>query len=403
VVNGVEFDTASATILLDGRPGAAGDLQFGQVVTVRGTLDPGGLTGSAETVTVDNNVIGPITSIDLATNRLIVLGQSVSVGDITQFGVTPLRALVIDNIVTVSGFTEADGVLRATRVDKTQDTFTPGTELKVEGTITNLNDAQQTFSLHMLQVNFAAAELLNLPGNRLRNGQVVEVKSTQNVEGGVLLADRVVGKGFGLQGAPGEAVELEGLITRVTAADAFEVNGQPVRLTPDTMFGRGTVDDIAVNARVEVEGVFDAAGMVIAQDIEFGAGVERQGVITRVTAADTFEINGQPVRLTPDTVFEGGTADDIAVGVRITVEGSFDAEGVLVATDIDFLVEIAGRISRITAADTFEINGRLARLTPDTMFEGGTAADITVGVLIEVKGRVDAAEVLVATEVEFLQ
>src|SRR5262245_12755267 len=68
VVNGVECHTASATIPLRGQRPAGGDLRCGQVVTVRGTLDPGGLLGIAETVVVDNNAIGPIDGIDLATS-----------------------------------------------------------------------------------------------------------------------------------------------------------------------------------------------------------------------------------------------------------------------------------------------------------------------------------------------
>jgi hypothetical protein len=102
-------------------------------------------------------------------------------------------------------------------------------------------------------------------------------------------------------------------------------------------------------------------------------------------------------------VFEGGTAADIAVNVRVEVEGFFDAAGALVATEIDFLVELEGIITRVTAADAFEVDGQPVRLTPATVFEGGTAADIAVNVRVEVEGFFDAAGVLVATEIGFLQ
>jgi hypothetical protein len=42
------------------------------------------------------------------------------------------------------------------------------------------------------------------------------------------------------------------------------------------------------------------------------------------------------VRLTPDTVFVGGTATDIAIGVLVEIEGFIDEEGVLVAIEVDF-------------------------------------------------------------------
>jgi hypothetical protein len=401
VVNGITFDTAGAIIIIDGQPGSAADLRLGQVATVRGTREPGGTVGTAETVIVDHNARGPIDSLDPATKRLVVLGQSVRVDSTTHFGDTPLSALVVGNIVEVNGFADADGVLRATRVEKTQEAFTPGTELELDGTITELDTEQQTFTLQMLRVDFSAAQLLNLRGP-LRNGQAVQVKSTHNVVDGVLLADSVEVKDPDLQGNPGQAVERQGIITRVTATDTFEVNGQPVRLTSNTVFERGTAADIMVNVRVEVEGFFDAAGIIIAEEVEFGAGIERQGIITRVTAADTFEVNGQPVRLTPDTVFEGGTAADITVNMRVEVEGFFDAAGVLVALEVDLRAKFEGVITRVTTADTFEVNGQLVRFTPDTVFDGGTADDIRVNVRVEGAGLFAADGVLVATEIEFL-
>jgi cytoskeletal protein CcmA (bactofilin family) len=403
VVNGIAFDTTDAAITLNGQRGSAADLQLGHIVTVRGTLDPSGIVGTADTVAAATQARGAIASIDPATNRLVVLGQIVRVHDTTQFGATPLNALSVGNIVELSGFADADGVLRATRVDKTQDTFTPGTELKREGLITDLDAANQTFMLNTLRVDFAAAQLLNLPDEQLRAGQMVEVKSTQNLVADVLFADSVEVKAVGIRGNPGEAIEFQGIITQVLAADTFEVNGQVVRFTPTTVFAGGTATDIAVNMRVEIEGFFDAAGTVVAEEVELDAEVERQGFITRVIAADTFEVNGQVVRLTPTTMFEGGTAADIAVDVFVKIEGSLDATGVLVATEISFFVEIRGLITRVISADTFEIDGQVVRLTPATVFEEGTAADIAVNVPVEVEGLFDATGVLVAAEIEFLQ
>ena len=202
-------------------------------------------------------------------NSLVVLGQLVQADATTQFGATLFGDLVVGNIVEVSGFADAEGGVRATRIDKTQDAFMPGIQLKVEGTITNLDEEQQTFMLNTLRVDFSTAQLLNPPGGQLRNGQVVEVKSLPNVVDVVLFADSVEVKAVGVQGDPGEAVELQGIITRVISADTFEVNGQPVRITPDTVFEGGAADDIAVGVPVEVEGFFDEDNVFVAIEIEF--------------------------------------------------------------------------------------------------------------------------------------
>ena len=402
VVNGITFDTTDAIITLNGRRGTAADLQLGQVVTVRGKLAPSGVMGTAETVTFERNAQGPIARLDTATNSLVVLEQIVRVDATTQFGTIPLNALVVGNIVELSGFVEADGVLRATRVEKTQEAFRPGTVLTIEGPISNLDAENQTFMLNRLQVDFSAARLINLPEDQLRNGQVVEVRSVRNIVQGVLVANRVEVQAVGIQGDPGEAVELQGIITRVRSETIFEANGQRIRVTPNTVFERGTVDNIAVDARVEVEGVFNKAGTIVAEEVEFGAGIELEGTITRVLSASTFEVNGQRVQIIPGTVFEGGTADDIAVDVHVEVEGSFDEKGVLVAAEIDFFSDLEGIITRVLSADLFEVDGQLVRLTPLTVFERGTAANIAVGVGVEVAGFLDAEGTFVAAEIDFL-
>jgi hypothetical protein len=404
VVNGITFDTTDAIITLNSRRGAAVDLQLGQVVTVRGKLAPSAVMGTAETVTFERNAQGPIARVDATTNSLVVLEQIVRVDDTTQFGTTPLSALIVGNIVELSGFVEADGVLRATRVEKTQNAFRPGTVLTIEGTISNLDAENQTFMLNRLQVDFSAARLINLPEDRLRNGQVVAVRSLRNIVNGVLFANRVEVQTVGIHGDPGEAVEFQGIITRgLSANNTFEVNGQRVRLTSNTVFERGTADNIAVDVRVEVEGVFNRAGTIVAEEVEFGAGIELEGTITRVRSADTFEVEGQLVRHTDATVFEGGTADDIEVDVHVEVEGSFDEEGALVAAEIDFFSDLEGTITRGLSADnTFEVDGQRVRLTPLTVFERGTAADITVGVSVEVAGFFDEEGTLVAAEIDFL-
>jgi hypothetical protein len=53
------------------------------------------------------------------------------VDDRTQFGDTP-SAIEVGNVLEVSGFADAHGVLRATRIEKTQDAFTPGTEIELD-------------------------------------------------------------------------------------------------------------------------------------------------------------------------------------------------------------------------------------------------------------------------------
>ena len=85
IVNGVRYSTTGATITIDDQPGTESDLRVGQVVRVEGRLDAGGATGTATRISYDDDVEGPIESIDVAAGTLVVLGQTVKVGASTSF------------------------------------------------------------------------------------------------------------------------------------------------------------------------------------------------------------------------------------------------------------------------------------------------------------------------------
>jgi hypothetical protein len=61
-----------------------------------------------------------------------------------------------------------------------------------------------------------------------------------------------------------------------------------------------------------------------------------EGIITQGLIDNTFEVDGQTVRIIGRTEFEGGSEADIMEGVRVEAEGCIDEDGVLVATEVDF-------------------------------------------------------------------
>lgn len=77
-------------------------------------------------------------------------------------------------------------------------------------------------------------------------------------------------------------------------------------------------------SRVEHDGMHDNV-----------AKVEVEGFITSFVSAASFTVGSQPVVTTAATVFEGGLAGQIALGVRLEVEGSISG-GVLTARKVSF-------------------------------------------------------------------
>ncbi len=61
--------------------------------------------------------------------------------------------------------------------------------------------------------------------------------------------------------------------------------------------------------------------------------------MTDVTGLDLegrFAINGQTVQITPETRFEDGSITDILADIRLEVKGTLNADGILLAREIEF-------------------------------------------------------------------
>jgi len=57
-VNDVRYVTGAAVITVNGQPGTSADLLRGQIVTIEGTINSGGVSGTATRIRYDANLIG---------------------------------------------------------------------------------------------------------------------------------------------------------------------------------------------------------------------------------------------------------------------------------------------------------------------------------------------------------
>ena len=84
-VNGVRYDVSAASIRKNGRNVAQAALAVGEVAMVHGHQDLESGQGSANSVEVEDNVVGPIAALDSVANTLTVLGQTINVTASTSF------------------------------------------------------------------------------------------------------------------------------------------------------------------------------------------------------------------------------------------------------------------------------------------------------------------------------
>lgn len=186
-VNGVEYDTSEAVIIVNGVVATEDDLGVGMVVFIQGTVNEDGVTGVAEVVIVDDNLKGPISAITSATDesgsvldarQITVLGIDVVVERTgTVFEDTTFESLSQGDLVEVYGFTESGNNIRATRVELKE--FIPGvTKVELYGEVTSLDTSAETFLLGDYTINFASAEFDDIDPSNFADGILVEVKGT---------------------------------------------------------------------------------------------------------------------------------------------------------------------------------------------------------------------------------
>jgi len=314
VVNGVRYDTTAAVFTINGTAGSQDDLSVGQVVTLSGTIDDNGVDGSADEVNFDDNVKGPVQSIDVTGSQIIVLGQTVLINPETSFddSITPasIEGLSVNDIVEVSGLVDADGRITATRIELKP----AGTEFEVLGIVSTLDTGNFMFSINNLMVDYSSATLDNFPGGQINNDDLVEAKGTSFGANGELLATSVELKTALPNAVDGDHLEIQGFITRFASAQDFDVTGLPVTTTANTVYEGGVEADLGLNIKVEVEGDINANGVLVATkvDIRRAKAVRATANVDSVNAgADSLVVLGITVTVDDLTRLEDKSDADV--------------------------------------------------------------------------------------------
>lgn len=412
-VNGERYDTNDVSVTMDDRPGDLLQLRVGQYVEVKGHTHQywNYAETSADVIRYHNVLEGPITSIDLATDSFVALGQTVNVTLDTVFGddIDPasIEGLAVGDVVEVSGVVPADGVIDATRIDLKPD----GGPFDVSGYITDVSVAAHRFNLNALLVDYSTANMEDFEDADPAVGDLVKVTGSTILADGTLVALHVELRSDDyLAAGPGDILEVEGVIEDFVSATDFRVAGWDVTTTADTTYEHGTAADLADGVLVMVKGVADANGVLVAHKIAFRE-VSTIRIVAQLDAKlpfDHLELLGVDVVVTDTTVFQDMSAlalrefdySDLAVGNWLDLRGYEDPEGsgMVVATHVSRIDPASGvRIRgpfRDPAPPSFDILSVLVRTSDATcfIFEGFTCKD-----------RMTAAEFFAAAEGELVE
>jgi len=342
VVNGTEFDTSEATVIVDGQAFGVGDavvlanLDVGRIVTVIGTKGDAEEEAIAERVFYSDEVSGPVISVtttDPGTMELAVMGQTVVINALTQFKTIDFDTIATNDVVEVSGYYDDMGTIWATFVDKIGE-FTPGLVYEVKGFIQSLSTVQETFLINGLLVDYSDPGVI-MPGVPLDDGLLVEAEGIVDHTGLNMFAQSIsIQDDISEKNA--DEVEVTGFVTAVVSTDEFTVGTQDVIVEAGAEFVDGTQADIALGIKLEAEGTLED-GILYAEEIEFWLPdqIEIEGTLTDLNSQYEFTVEDQVVTTTNDTIWEDGNPDDLEEGINVEIKGRMQGE-VLVADKVSF-------------------------------------------------------------------
>lgn len=415
IVNGVHFDVKNAAIEIDGESLVESDLKIGQIVRITGKVNGDGIHGTATKLEGESQLVGPITSIDLTTNTLVALGQTILITADTFFDDDVTAAqLKVGDIIKVSSYTNADGNLVATRIDLKNAL---ANKFQLTGDIENLNTTALTFTINGTLVDYSKASApLKVT---LENGLKVRVVGSFT-EGTFAAVGNIHISHLGFKhhdhDKHWDLVTLSGPVTELTNGTSFKIEETVVLITTSTRFDGGNADNLQTGTQVKVYGELDANQNLVAKKIKlnYKAKISQKGLIDAIDlTAKTFTVNGTVFEVNEDTSFNDRSRskvrffdlEDLATGDTIHVRGykivaTATTTERNIATrverhnphafgDKDWKLEVEGIVEAV-GDGTITVAGQVIQVNALTRLEGFTSLEnffaSALGKEVEVKG-----------------
>jgi len=399
-VNGVEFETDSATYRVDDSDAFDdSSLAVGMKVKVKGTVNADGRTGTAISVLYDDDVEGPVdagslTTVDATTKTFSILGLAVKV-DATRTVFDDgagFDTLAEGQKLEVSGYFDGSHIV-ATRIEKQNDL---DDEFELKGTVASYNGSSITLTLQNGAAagpyNVSPTAELDIPADP--TGTFVEVKLLD--QGGSLVAIRIESDDDDLLDDDEDDVSIRGALAD-DGSGGFLVNGVAFQVSSSTEYEPASLEgNLVAGIEVKVEGHM-LGGILVAEEIESEDGdIEIEARVTAASFSDakngsvTLDLgNGQSLVVHTDnsTMFKDGSSSDLnddgsfnlgelALGSDfVEIEAYENGAGDLVATRIER--EDSGANTRLDApVDSFEPNVSVTLLGISYNVHGGTSYEV---------------------------
>jgi hypothetical protein len=410
IVNGVTYDTSAAEVFVEGASMGSGDqslvqnISIGQVVRVEGKLAKDG-TEIADRVFFSYELKGPVESIselDAVSKQAVILGQKVLMDDRTVLQNTNAALISIGMVLGVSGFVDESGIINATYINKIADSLPPETSVAIIGLVQDPDPKSKTFTINLLTVDYATANLSELPGNAPESGQrlwVIGRLASTNL----LIAERLEPEeefGSGVF----DAVDLEGIIAQVVAPSELKIGRYTVTIDSETVYKNLKPGDLNRGTRVIVQGTLTNR-TILADVISLPENIRMESNVRSINLAEnSLTLSG----LESATAFAGATTRIIGIGselnqirpgdhVRLlgrrTSNGNILASSLLV-TPSSKTIELAGPVESISEPSIVILGVQVNTASiPSDRFKGMNGSPVSSAEFFEILKIGDAVAV----------
>ena len=314
-------------------------LKLGMVAEVTGTIPANSTSAAAGTATniiVQSSVVGSVSSVDLANQRITILPLTVQSDQNTIFeGFSSLANLSAGTRVEVYGLPQSE-IRTALATRMVALPAVAGAPVELVGTATNVSPFQ--FTLQGVTVSIANLTSVITPAGVAQGTASIVESARVRVQGNYasgsnsLLATQVVTE-IPATRNDNTIIVLDGIVQSVGANGRFRLGDTDVETNTTN------AANVTVGARVQVKGQ-KTAGVLIVTDFRRVANGERlqyviQGEIAGFVSSANFTVRGESINASNAT-FVGGTASNLVNGRAVRIKAQVNA-GRLEATEVSFV------------------------------------------------------------------
>jgi hypothetical protein len=243
------------------------DLRVGDIVHVKGTRTATGMTARevyvqnpAGTPLGDTVLEGAVSAVSggCPTPTLTVNTKTITTTADTQFLAGACSDLIVGITVHVTGAMQANGSVRASQVR-----IERGQTVQVDGSVTAVSGCPTptlTVGGKTIKSN-ADTKFIGATCSEITVGTTVQVTGTSLADGSVVASQIRIERG--------QTVQVEGSVTAFSGCPTptLTVGGKTIKSNADTRFISGTCSNITVGSTVQVTGVSQSDGSVLASQI----------------------------------------------------------------------------------------------------------------------------------------